>query len=372
LDEGSVWLKSGLEKIPKEEANCVQLRAKALFINGFLVINTLDFTRIAGVFPLLEESIDLFEVCNDRLGRALAQCELGLCLMSKYTTSFVFSDVREEYPVARALAEQGLTTCRELGTSLELAVALVMNLHIYSEGMEYEKARAFGEEALALCEKNSDKLMTVVTLTRLGAIALTQGDLTGARLYIQKGLILAQELKNKIGIMSAYIGLGEIAYFSQDFEQMETYFQASFELSRETGALIYQMFSLRNLGIATLRQGNLTRSRNYYLQNLSLSEKVIWVENEWAKYDVNTFILGMAGIALDLGQLTQAARLLGVVDAQFESFFKPLDIWDQAEFNRISSEAHSQLNEVTFTAAWSAGRELTLETAIAEAILITP
>jgi hypothetical protein len=111
--------------------------------------------------------------------------------------------------------------------------------------------------------------------------------------------------------MSAYIGLGEIAYFSQDFEQMETYFQASLELSRETGALIYQMFSLRNLGIATLRQRNLIRSREYYLENFSLSERVIWVENEWAKYDVNTFILGMAGIASDLGQLTQAARLLG-------------------------------------------------------------
>jgi hypothetical protein len=65
----------------------------------------------------------------------------------------------------RALVEQGLTTCRELGTSLDLAVALVMNLlYLLRDGIR--EGVLLAKEALALCEKNSDKLMTVVTLTR--------------------------------------------------------------------------------------------------------------------------------------------------------------------------------------------------------------
>ena len=67
-----------------------------------------------------------------------------------------------------------------------------------------------------------------------------------------------------------------------------------------------------------------------------------------------------------------AARLVRVVEAWFERFCMPLDIWDKAEFGRISKGVRTQLDEPTLAAAWSMGRELTLEQAIAEARKITP
>jgi len=73
-----------------------------------------------------------------------------------------------------------------------------------------------------------------------------------------------------------------------------------------------------------------------------------------------------------LGELIQAGWLLRVVEDQFEGFFKPLDIWDQAEFDRITGEVRRQLDETTFKSAWASGRQLTLEQAIAEARLVTP
>lgn len=372
MDEGVDWLQRGLERIADQEAIPNQLHARVLLVMGILVTITLDFTRITEVQPLLDKGIGLFQKCNDLLGEALAQCELGVCLMAKYITSFVFEEIPEEYPIARSLAEQGLATCRELGKPHDLDFALFMNMYIYIAGMETDKARAFGEEALALCEKLGDKMIVGLTLMRLGVIALTQGDLPGARRYIQKGFLLSEELKDKYGIMAAFTGLGSIDYFSQNFAQMEAHFRASLLLGRDTGSLIYTLFSLRNLGIATLRQGKLKQSGEYYLENFSLAEKARWVENEWAKYDVYTFILGMAGIALELGNNAQAARLLGAVEAQLEGFFKPLDIWDQAEFNRISSEVRRQLDAAAFTSAWAAGRALTLEEAIAEARRVSP
>lgn len=372
LDEGCVWLKRGLELIPKEKDFQVLLRAKVMFVINFLVLNSLDFTRIAEARPLLEESITLFQECNDRVGQALARGVLGVSLMSRYITSFGYSHEPEEYPLARVLGIEGLAVCRELGKPHDLAFALTMILIIYSEGMEIEKARAYGEEALRQCEKNGVKIFIGDILSRLGFLALALGDLSGAQRYMQKGLILGQELNDRLVTMSAFFGLGEVAYFNQDFELMEALFQSSYELSRETGVLIYQMFSLRNLGIAALRQGKLKRSREYYLENFSLSERVNWAENEWAKYDIYTFIVGMAAIALEMGQLTQAARLLGVVEAQFESFFKPLDIWDKAEYDRIAGAVRHQLDATAFESAWSTGRKLSLEEAIADTKQITP
>jgi hypothetical protein len=90
------------------------------------------------------------------------------------------------------------------------------------------------------------------------------------------------------------------------------------------------------------------------------------------EYDVRLFIMGMAGVAAGVGQYEDAARLLGTVEAQLESFYKPLDPWDQVEFDWISSEVHLKLNEMTLAAAWEAGRQLTLEQAIAKARQITP
>jgi predicted ATPase/DNA-binding CsgD family transcriptional regulator len=372
LSEGIEWLKKGLSIIPKEESHLTHLRARVLFGISFLVMNTVDFTRVNEVSLLLEESISLFQECNDRLGRAMAQARLGLCLMFKYITSFGPHDEREEYAMACALGEQGLADCREFGQPSDVAIALTMNLYICSIGNELQKARAFGDEALAICEKCSDKIIMEMILIRLAELSISQIDLQGAQQYTEKLFLLAQELEDKIGIINALIISGMIAYFSQEFTAMELRYQASSELSRETGALIYQMFSLRNLGIATLRQRNLQRSREYYLENFYLAEKANWLENEWAKYDVNTFILGMGGIALELGDITQAARLLGTVEAQFESFFKPLDVWDLAEFNRIAGQVRQRLNEASFTSSWSAGRELSLEQAIAEARQVMP
>lgn len=372
MDEGIGWLRSGLEIITIEEGCSVQLKAKVLYTIGYLVINTADFTRVAELRPLLEESIALFQECNDRLGQAMAQCELGLCLMFKYVTSFGYSHEKQEYPQARALGEQGLATCRELGKPHNLALALFLNQYIFSAGLEFEQARAYSEEALGLCEKIGDKLIMKLILMRLGDLALTQGDLAGCRQYNQKALLLAQELGAKGAIIQAFFAFGIVAYYSQDFEAMESHFKVSLDLSREIGVVIFQMASFRNLGIAALRLGNLNQSKEYFLENLSLAQKVIGADSEWIKYDMFTFIMGMAGIALGKEQFAQAARLLGVIEAQLENFFKPLDPWDQAEFHRITDEVRHQLDEATFAVAWSAGRGLSLEQAITEARQISP
>ena len=85
-----------------------------------------------------------------------------------------------------------------------------------------------------------------------------------------------------------------------------------------------------------------------------------------------TIILGMAGIASELGRANQASRLLGVVEKEFEGCIKPLDIWDQDEFDGIASGVCHRLDDSTFNSTWSAVRELTLEQALTEARQVTP
>ncbi len=366
-DEGIKLLQKGLEILSKNRNNWIQPCAKATFVAGCLSLFTWDFGRFDDARKLLEDSVTLYQEGQDHIGMALAQCALGHSLMIKYITVYRNDVDRVEYPIARSLGEQGLSACRRLGKTDDLAFALLMNLYIYMEGLEFSVAQAYGEEGLALCEKTGDKGVMGIILMGLGDLALIHGDLLPAEKYYQKGLALAQEIKDKVGMMNGFTWLGVVAYYKQDFAGMEYLFLSCLELSLAVGETLYQVASYRCLAVVMLHQAKWRQAREYLLKYLSLALKMRGYE-----YDQRLFLMGMAGLALGLEQFVQAARLLGTVEAQIECFYKPLDAWDQAEFNRISNEVHIQMDAPTFTAAWSAGRELTLEQAITEARLITP
>jgi predicted ATPase/DNA-binding CsgD family transcriptional regulator len=367
IDEGINYLQKGLEILSGEEKQWEKQRAKALFAAGDLILHTWDFGRFDEARVLLEDSLALYQKNQDQVGVALAQCALGQSLMEKYVFTFSNNIDRVEYPTAHSLAEQGLATIRRLGKPSDLVFALTMNFYIYSEGMDFSTAQAFGEEGLILGEALGDLTILGSILRQLGSLALNQGNLISAKRYFDKALALAQELKDKGGILGAYIGLVVVAYYNRDYETQERLIRSCMELNQEIGAVIIRLTCYRVLARVMLHEGKLTIAREYLLKYLSLAMKSIGYE-----YDLRLFLSVMARLALELGLLVTAARLLGAVEAQFEGFFKPLDLWDQEEFDLTASEIHHQLDEITFASAWAAGRKLTLEQAIAEAQNITP
>jgi hypothetical protein len=180
-------------------------------------------------------------------------------------------------------------------------------------------------------------------------------------------LDLAQEMKDKIGMMGASIWSMVVAYFNQDFEHVENLSTYCLELNKEVGVLLVDISSYKSLFLVMLRVDKWLRARENLMQYLTLV-----LETPGYEYDQRLFIMGMAGVAAGLDQYVNAARLLGTVEAQFESFYKPMDPWDQDMCDRISSVVHSHLKELDFNDAWCAGRELSLEQAIKEAQKITP
>jgi hypothetical protein len=198
-----------------------------------------------------------------------------------------------------------------------------------------------------------------LTMEYLGFLSLSQGDQTTARRSFQKCLVLAQEMDDKTTRMVASIFLGLTAYYQQDFKLMDTDAQDSLKISQGIGSLIWQMFALRNVGIAALRQGQPKRAATFFQENLSLAQKAAGYA-----YDLQVFPMYMAGVAIGLGKFGDAARLLGATEMQFENFFKPLDDWDQIEFDRIAASARKRLDDQTFMRAWAEGRAMTLAQAI--------
>jgi hypothetical protein len=66
------------------------------------------------------------------------------------------------------------------------------------------------------------------------------------------------------------------------------------------------------------------------------------------------------------GRKRSMTRLLGAAVTLFDGYL--MDPPEQAEFDRDHATARAQLGEDAFTAAWAAGRAMSLEQAIAEAL----
>ena len=88
------------------------------------------------------------------------------------------------------------------------------------------------------------------------------------------------------------------------------------------------------------------------------------------KRGVADSLVGLAGVTGNTGQLEQAARLFGAAETLYEDSVVRLEYSDQIEYDRNVAIVRAQLDEATFAAAWAAGRAMTLEQAVDEALAV--
>ena len=91
----------------------------------------------------------------------------------------------------------------------------------------------------------------------------------------------------------------------------------------------------------------------------------------WASGDENyvcTVLDGLARLAIADSRPEQAARILGVAAAQREVVNAPVVPSAQAAYASTITAATMVLGDAAFAAAWAAGRALSLERAVAEAL----
>jgi len=81
-------------------------------------------------------------------------------------------------------------------------------------------------------------------------------------------------------------------------------------------------------------------------------------------YDIG----GLAGVALGMGKLKRAAKLLGMSSAGLESFEFLHNKTDQVVIQKIFEETRKNLDENDFKEAWEEGRRMTVQEAFEYAL----
>jgi tetratricopeptide (TPR) repeat protein len=158
--------------------------------------------------------------------------------------------------------------------------------------------------------------------------------------------------------------LGEQARQREDYERAGRFYEQSIEIFRTLRSRAVLESPAQNLAWVWLHRGEYRKAK-------ALFEAVLNSFREQGDQNSTAYTLtGFVGLFAKTGRPEQAARLLAAVEALFQHLRngRPLEAQDQKELDRSSAVVRGQLDQAAFEKAYSEGRTMTLEQAVALAI----
>jgi predicted ATPase/class 3 adenylate cyclase len=308
--EGRTWLERIFER---SQALAIALpslvHAQALSLVGYIATAQTDVDRATTV---LEESLALYRDAEDEAGIAEALLYLGRN-----------ARMRQDYQRAEQLEVESLMHFRRLRIAWGTALALLSLGDVALEQGLLEHSTAYLQEALALTQDTGLVDHGGWVLYNLGRTAYLQGDYSGALAWLEKGLALFRDLDYTLGVEGTLIELGRAAH----------------------------------------AQGYCVQAAQHLIESLALMS-----EKRFPLSPIADCLDGLAGVAGAQGQPERAVRLFGAAEALRESAGNMLWPAYRTAYDRDVALARAQFDDATFTAAWAAGRAMTLEQAIAYAL----
>jgi tetratricopeptide (TPR) repeat protein len=274
----------------------------------------------------------------------------------------LWAEWQEDYARARTLLEESQAVYEEAGNPAGRAQVLLQLGRVVRFQGDYERAQTLLAESLALFEEQESAWGITWTLISLGDVAWDQGDIDRATVRFQEALAVSRAAGVQDGSGYALWNLGKIAYAQGDYAQAMSLLEESLALFQHIGHHHGTAQALFELGRVTRAQGNNALAQRIFEERLIDAE-----QGDLHNVAYPDLFEGLAGVAAQR-QPARAARLFGAAEALRETIGAPLPPINRADYERDVAAARAQLHEDAFAAAWAAGRAMTLEQAIAEAL----
>jgi non-specific serine/threonine protein kinase len=269
---------------------------------------------------------------------------------------------QNDFTQTHVLADESLAQYRELGDRRGIATAL-FNLGIVAfRYAEYEHAVTLLEEDLALSQEIGDKRLICSALSVLGNVARAQADLVRAASLHQQCLELAYQLKEPQNLTSRLNALGETQHYLGNDSRAAMLFEEAFALARKHGEKPGMAVSLYGLGLVAHAQHDYAQARVRLLESLLLRREI------GDRNGIANCLEGLGAVAVAHRQPEQAIRLCASAEGLRQAVGTRLNLVQRPVYEQTLDAARAQLADDIATAAWAAGRAMTLEQAIAYAL----
>lgn len=245
---------------------------------------------------------------------------------------------------------------------LDHAIALAMIGFLAREMGDLAIAQSLLEESLRLYQELGDLSRQAWALNVLSMIALSGGDPVTTDRLASQSAALFRSIGLELEATGPLLLIGEAAYLMHDYERADAAYTESLHLAQVAGRARSTTYKIIRLGRIALVKGAPAQAVAQFVEGLDLSRQI---NNTWA---VIMALVGLASAAVVLDNPTLATRLLAAIDVLLTRSGARLWPVDHAEYASAMTAVRTQLDEPAFQAAWTAGRTLSLEQIIEEAI----
>ena len=225
-------------------------------------------------------------------------------------------------------------------------------------------AREVLGESLAIARALGDRRGEAWSLHLLGRVDYFDGDPAAVRALAQESLEVAEETGDRWLVSWALHLLGLGAHIAADYPTALAYYGRSLAIRRELGYRQGAGILLLLTGLIALREGDFATARVRLREALATDRD--------AGDHLNT-LMAISGIASYLAarrQPERAVRLAGAAATLSESWhLLPIPL-AEAMLEEGLATARQALGDAAYAVAWAAGRAMSLEEAIGEALAV--
>lgn len=303
------------------------------------------------------ESLTLHAELHDKRGMAVAFNNLS-------TVAFVQTD----FSRARALQKNSLSLRREIGDERGVAYAQAILAWLDVVQGNYENAVPLLESAQAKLRELGDNMIMGFCSWIMVQMALGQGEVDRAARLLDENAAMVNEREPQV--------LWQLALVKQqegDQQQAHELLQESLAKFRGWGYKWGIAHTLYYLGrLALNRVGELTSSRVGELMSsrhdhehaaACFHESLILNRDLGNRLGITKALAGFGSLALAEGDAGRSARLLAAAEKLHETIGAPMPVFDRKRFDHEVASLRELLRGEAFTAAWSEGKDMTVEQA---------
>jgi predicted ATPase/transcriptional regulator with XRE-family HTH domain len=271
-----------------------------------------------------------------------------------------------DYVAAQRLLEQALPIARRADYKNEIAFVLLWLGRTLGRQRDHQSARFLMAECLKLYQELQDEWGIAWAMFGLGDTAYYQGHYAEAEEWNLQSLTAFLKLGDRFNAAYVLNGLGEVSRLQDNYEKAGKYYEESLGIYRELQSRAALAPPMINLAWVCLRLGDPEKAKAFFQESLKLFKA------EDKKIGMTHCLPGLAGVLGITGKPEPAARLFGAMEALLEGLEMTgqLDPPDQKELDHYVAEVRSQLDPEVFAKSWSEGRAMTMEQAIAYALMI--
>ena len=288
---------------------------------------------------------------------------LGSALGSFWNTRGDYSEGRRWLEELLALPD--LTPGGDIAHAVAPAVRAKLLTHAAGLAwlqQDLPRAETWATEELAIARAIGDPGRDAAALLDLGLVAQDQGDSARAQAHLEECLALARQAGGRQLLTWVLIDLGMVRLVQGDGPGAQPYANEALEISRRLNAKSTQAISQTLLAGALVLQGDLAAARTLATDAIALSREVGY------RLGIAYALLVLSVLAALVGRGDRAARLLGAEQALLAHAGGRPAAGLQAAVYDIVAPARAMLGEVAWADAFAAGRALSPEETIAEAL----